>query len=57
MPEENKERLQDRCDKTVGYLSRSYKLMKDVGEGFPGACDAVGVSLVSQLTKMMMAFT
>jgi len=35
MPEENKERLRDRCNKTVCYLTRSYKLKKDVGEVFP----------------------
>lgn len=40
----------------VGYVSKSYKLKKDVVEAFADACKAAGVSQASQLTKMMKDF-
>ncbi len=56
MPEEKKERPQDRWNKKAGYVSKSYKLKQDVVEAFANACETAGVSQASQLTKMMMEF-
>lgn len=54
--EEKKERPQDRWNKKAGYVSKSYKLKKDIVEAFASACERAGVSQASQLTKMMQEF-
>ncbi len=56
MEEQKKERPQDRWNKKAGYVSKSYKLKKDIVEAFAEACDTAGVSQASQLTKMMQEF-
>ncbi len=43
-------------EKKVGFLSKSYKLKRDLVDQFAEACDKAGVSQASQLTKMMTAF-
>lgn len=40
----------------VGYISKSYKLKKDVVEKFDKACESAGVSKAAQLSKMMLEF-
>lgn len=40
----------------VGYISKSYKLKKDIVERFAEACDKSGVAQAAQVTKMMEAF-
>lgn len=40
----------------IGYISKSYKLKKDIVEAFGEACEKKGVSQASQITKMMKAF-
>ena len=50
------ERRQDRWSKKAGYVSKSYKLKREVVEKFAKACDKAGVSKSSQLTKMMLKF-
>ena len=40
----------------AGFVSKSYKLKKDIVEQFAEACEAAGVSQAAQLTKMMKAF-
>ena len=37
----------------VGYISKSYKLKKDIVERFAEACDKNGISQAAQITKMM----
>ena len=37
----------------VGYISKSYKLKKDIVEQFAEACDKNGISQAAQITKMM----
>ena len=40
----------------AGYINKSYKLKKEVADAFADACDKVGVSKASQITKMMNEF-
>lgn len=40
----------------AGWVSKSYKLKREVVEQFADACEAVGVSQAAQLTKMMKEF-
>ncbi len=55
--EKKKVRPQDVWSAKNGYISKSYKLKKDVVEEFKEACDRVGVSQASQLTKLMKEFS
>lgn len=45
-----------RYEKKSGWLSKSYKLKRDLVEQFADACDKAGVSQAAQLTKMMKEF-
>lgn len=40
----------------IGMMSKSYKLKREVVEGFAKACETAGTSQAAQLTKMMKAF-
>lgn len=40
----------------AGWISKSYKLKKDVVERYAKACEKAGVSAAGQLTKMMEQF-
>lgn len=46
----------ERYQKKVGYISKTYKLKRDVTERFAAACEKAGVSQASQLTEMMERF-
>ncbi len=43
-------------EKKAGWVSKSYKLKKEVVEEFAEACEKAGVSAAGQLTKMMKEF-
>lgn len=43
-------------EKKAGWISKSYKLKKQIVDEFAEACDRAGVSQASQLTKMMNEF-
>lgn len=43
-------------EKKVGWVSKSYKLKKEVVEEYAEACEKAGVSAAGQLTKMMKGF-
>ena len=43
-------------EKKAGWMSKSYKLKREVVEEFARACEEEGVSQPSQLTKMMKEF-
>ena len=43
-------------EKKAGWMSKSYKLRRDVVEAFAQACEEKGVSQAGQLTKMMQEF-
>lgn len=40
----------------AGWVSKSYKLKKEVVEAYAEACTKAGVSAAGQLTKMMQEF-
>lgn len=46
----------EKYQKKVGYVSKSYKLRKEVVEKFDHACECAGVSKSAQLSKMMLEF-
>ena len=46
----------ERYEKKAGWISKSYKLKKEVVEAFADACEKEGVSQAGQLTKMMQEF-
>ena len=46
----------ERYQKKAGWISKSYKLKKEVVEAFAEACEKKGVSQAGQLTKMMNEF-
>lgn len=57
MAEENKKiRPQDKWNAKAGYISKSYKLKRDLVEQFAEACNKAGVSQAGQLSKMMKEF-
>ena len=43
-------------EKKAGFVSKSYKLRKDLVDQFAEACEKAGVSQAAQLTKMMNEF-
>lgn len=45
-----------RYQKKAGWVSKSYKLKKEVVDAYAEACKKAGVSAAGQLTKMMNAF-
>lgn len=46
------QRYQDKA----GWISKSYKLKREVVEEYAKACEKAGVSAAGQLTKMMKEF-
>lgn len=53
---EKKERPQDRWNRKAGYISKSYKLKKELTDAFAEACKERGVSQAGTLTKLMTEF-
>ena len=43
-------------EEKAGWVSKSYKLKKEVVEAYAEACEKAGVSAAGQLTKMMKKF-
>ncbi len=43
--------------KKAGWISKSYKLKREIVENFAEACEAAGVSQAGQLMNMMKEFT
>ena len=43
-------------EQKTGWISKSYKLKKDVVKEYSEACKKAGVSAAGQLTKMMKEF-
>ena len=43
-------------EKKAGWISKSYKLKKEVVEEYAKVCEKAGVSAAGQLTKMMQQF-
>lgn len=45
-----------RYEKKAGWVSKSYKLRREVVDEYAKACEKAGVSAAGQLTKMMKEF-
>jgi hypothetical protein len=54
--EENKKRPQDKWNEKNGYISKSYRMRKELADEFKEVCEAVGVSQSGQIVKMMADF-
>ena len=46
----------ERYQKKAGYISKAFKLKREVVESFAEACEKAGVSQAGQITKMMKEF-
>lgn len=44
-------------EKKTGWMSKSYKMKKEIVDDFAKACEQAGVSQAGQLMKMMQDFT
>lgn len=44
-------------EKKAGWISKSYKMKKEIVDDFAKACEQAGVSQAGQLMKMMQEFT
>lgn len=49
-------RATDKYQRKAGYITKSFKLKKDITDKFIEACNVAGVSQASQITAMMKAF-
>lgn len=54
--ETKNETPQDRWQRKAGYISKSYKLKKELVDEFKKVCDKVGKSQAEVLTEMMNGF-
>lgn len=43
-------------EQKAGWVSKSYKLKKEIVDAYAEACEKAGVSAAGQLTKMMKEF-
>lgn len=43
-------------EQKAGFVSKSYKLKRELVDQFAAACEKAGISQAAQLTKMMNAF-
>lgn len=46
----------EKYQKKAGYISKSFKLKKDVTEAFAKACEMDGVAQSAKLTELMMKY-
>lgn len=46
----------DKYQKKAGYMTKGFKLKREIVEQFEEACKKAGVSQASQITKMMTEF-
>ena len=46
----------EKYQKKAGYMTKGFKLKREVVEQFESACAAAGVSQAAQITKMMKEF-
>lgn len=49
-------RPQDKWNEKAGYMSKSYKLKRELVEQFAEACEKAGVSQAGKLSEMMKNF-
>ncbi len=46
----------EKYQKKAGYMTKGFKIKKDIAEQFAEACEQAGVSQASQITQMMQQF-
>lgn len=46
----------EKYQKKAGYMTKGFKLKREVAEQFAEACEKAGVSQAAQITKMMRVF-
>ena len=46
----------EKYQKKAGYMTKGFKLKREIAEQFAEACDKAGVSQAGQITKMMQEF-
>lgn len=46
----------EKYQKKAGYMTKGFKIKKEVAEEFAWACDITGVSQAAQITKLMKSF-
>lgn len=47
----------EKYQKKAGYMTKGFKIKRDIAEQFEEACEKTGVSQAGQITKMMQAFS
>lgn len=46
----------EKYQKKAGYMTKGFKIKRDVADRFAEACDKAGVSQAGQITRMMEKF-
>ena len=46
----------EKYQKKAGYMTKGFKIKREIAEQFDVACDKAGVSQAGQITKMMQEF-
>lgn len=46
----------EKYQKKAGYMTKGFKLKRDIAEQFAAACEKAGVSQAAQITAMMKEF-
>lgn len=46
----------EKYQKKAGYMTKGFKIKREIAEQFEVACDKAGVSQAGQITKMMQEF-
>ncbi len=47
----------EKYQKKAGWMTKGFKIKREVAEDFAAACEKAGVSQASQITKLMQEFT
>ena len=56
MSEEKRERPQDRWNAKNNYITKGFKMRKELADEFKTVCDSMGVSQSGEIIKMMQDF-
>ncbi|CBL35754.1 hypothetical protein CL3_06860 [butyrate-producing bacterium SM4/1] len=46
----------EKYQKKAGYMTKGFKIKRDVADRFERACEAAGVSQAAQITELMLSF-
>lgn len=53
---EKKERPQDKWNREHGYITKGYRMRRELADEFKEVCERVGVTQSGQIVKMMTDF-